>query len=108
MLLGAFIGLKYSAFGNFKDIFNFAISLLIVLFYSGITILINMKIFLYNKGSKDIVQETHKKTIWRHWEFLYSKVNKNVSNSSYIIAFTVIKDFGFSPFIIFGINDANI
>ena len=107
MLLGAFVGLKYGSFESFATIFNFMMSLILVLFYAFVTIFLSWKILLWNKEG-DKLDSVHKSSKFKKWEFLLREIKTEVRLSTYIVALTVIKDFLYSPFIIFGIENANV
>lgn len=104
ILLGAFVGLKYGTYDSIKNIFNSMVSVLCILFYTMVTLIAGRKIFIMNKKKNDKVEEDHKHTLFKKWEFLYEEVNTEISFASYIIAFNIMKDFLFSPFIILGVN----
>jgi hypothetical protein len=104
ILLGAFVGLKYGRFNNFVNSINLLLSVLIILFYTVITAIVSKKIFMYNKKAKDKLDDVHKDSKWKKWDFLYEEVNKKVTFAGYVIAMNVVKDFLFSPFIILGIE----
>lgn len=104
ILLGAFVGLKYGTYDSLRNIFNSLISIGSIIFYGIVTLMVGRKVFLYSRRSKDQVEEIHKSTINKKWEFLYEEVNTEISFASYIIMMNVVKDFLFSPFIILGVN----
>lgn len=107
MLLGAFVGLKYGSFESIGKSFNFLISFVIVVFYAAVTLFLSYKILIWNRGG-DKLETIHRNSKFKKWEFLLREVNTDVKLSTYVVALTVIKDFLYSPFIIFGIEDANI
>jgi hypothetical protein len=103
ILLGAFVGLKYGKYDSFRNILNTFISLGSIIFYGIVTVIVSKKIFLFNRESKDQIEDVHKNTVNKKWEFLCEEVNTEVSFASYVIAMNVVKDFLFSPFIVLGI-----
>ena len=70
ILIGAFVGLKYSRFDNARNIFDFILSLLVVVFYGFVTLMISINVWRFSKKAKDKVEELHKFTIYKKWEFL--------------------------------------
>lgn len=56
LLLGAFVGIKYTKFDNFVNIFNFMISSTIIVFYAGVTAFLTYKIFLFSKITDDKIE----------------------------------------------------
>lgn len=107
ILLGAFVGLKYARFNNFVGIVNFMVALITVSIYALVVIFLSYKIYFWNREG-DKIEEMHRNTKFKEWEFLLKEIKTDVRLSTYIVVLSVIKDFLFSPFIIFGIENANI
>ena len=106
ILIGAFTGMKYARVESFANFFNMMVSLVVIIFYGVVTVLISIKVWVLNKKYKDKVDELHKFTHNKKWDFLHLNVKKEIPFASYVIAMNVIKDFIISPIIVFGIESA--
>lgn len=106
IMMGAFVGLKYARFQNFGEVFSMLVSLLVVIFYALVTVLITMKVWVFGKKDKDKIEELHKHSVNRRWEFLKIGIKKDMPFASYVIGINVIKDFIVAPIIVLGIESA--
>lgn len=70
VLIGGFVGLKYSRFDSAKNIFDFTFSLIVVIFYGLVTIIISINVYRFSRKPKDKVEDLHKFTVYKKWEFL--------------------------------------
>ena len=102
------MGIKYARFNSGANVFGFLISLIIVAFYSILTVLICMKVWVFSKKSKDQVEELHKFTVNKKWDFLQMGVKKTLPFAPFVIAMNVIKDFVVAPFIVLGIESVYV
>ena len=84
------------------------ISLVIILFYTVIVVLVAIKLWIFGKRSKDKIEELHKYSVHKKWDFLQIGIKKGLPFASYVIAINVIKDFIVAPIIILGIESATV
>jgi hypothetical protein len=108
ILIGAFVGLKYARFDSFVKVFNFLFSLALILFFGFITVVVFMKILLFNRKAQDKVEETHKETKLERWKGIYVGLNKKVPFATYVVAINIVKDFLISAVIILGIENNKV
>ncbi len=108
ILMGAFVGLKYARTSSFADLFNLLISLVCISFYATLTVVVIIKILLFNKKPKDNIEETHWERKIAKWKGLYEGLNTKVSFASYVVALNVVKDFVISSFIILAVENSKL
>lgn len=60
---------------------------------------------MFSKKTKDKVEELHKYSVNKKWNFLQLGVKKTLPFASFVIAMNVIKDFMIAPIIVLGIEN---
>lgn len=106
ILIGAFVGLKYGRFKTFGEVFSFLVSLFVVLFYTFVTIIISIKVWVFGKKNKDKIEDLHKYSMHKRWDFLKLGIKKDMPFASYVIGINIIKDYIVAPIIVLGIESA--
>jgi hypothetical protein len=78
MMIGAMVGLRYARFDSLAGIFNAGVSLGVVVFYGAVTVLISIKVWIFSRRGKDHVEELHKNSVHRKWDFLQIGIKKQL------------------------------
>jgi hypothetical protein len=71
-------------------------------------VLISIKVWIFSKKSKDKVEELHKYSVHKRWDFLQIGIKKELPFAQYVIGMNVIKDFIIAPIIVLGIQSATV
>jgi hypothetical protein len=84
------------------------VSLVFIIFYGIVTVLISIKVWVFSRKYKDRIDELHKYSVNKKWDFLQIGVNKELPFASYVIVMNVIKDYVIAPIIVLGIESAYV
>ena len=78
ILISAFVGIKYGKFDSFANIFSVILSILVVGFYALVTVLISIKVWVFSRREKDKIEELHKHSVNKKWDFLEIGIKKEL------------------------------
>jgi hypothetical protein len=62
-----------------------------------------MKVWIFGKRHQEKIEELHKFSLHRKFDFLKTGIKKELPYASYVIGLNVIKDFIVAPIIVLGI-----
>ena len=78
IMIGGMVGLKYARFNSFPTVISVLVSSLVVLFYGFVTVMITIKVHIFSKKNKDQIEELHKYSVHKKWDFLHIGVKKKL------------------------------